>query len=131
MVIASLSPAKRQNTATAKQERHNTTTLASSEMPKCKPSADKKKQNLVNTHDDLIDVLKLSVLSGLSFYIYCRHKWCMTMGSLLAPPEMILPCETQCYIYDGSYKKSYCLLFIVRPLISWRAGVSTTKCQLI
>ena len=35
----------------------------------------------------------------------------MTMGSLLAPPEMILPCETQCYICDGSYKK------IILPVI--------------
>ena len=28
----------------------------------------------------------------------------MAMGSLLAPPEMILPCEAQCFVCDESYR---------------------------
>ena len=28
----------------------------------------------------------------------------MAMGSLLAPLEMILPCETQCFVCDESYQ---------------------------
>ena len=60
--------------------------------------------NRANAHSDLIDVLHISTLAGLGC-IHCRHEWFMAMGYLSAPPEVLLPCNTQCYICDKSYEK--------------------------
>ena len=52
-------------------------------IPCCPLSADKKKQNFISAHDDLIDVLNLSVLPDLGC-IHCRHEWYMAMvGGIL------------------------------------------------
>ena len=60
----------------------------------CPLTRAQKERNRTMAHHDMIDVLNLSCLPGLGC-IHCRSEWFMAMGHLSAPPEMMLPCETQ------------------------------------
>ena len=65
-----------------------------------------KQNNLTMSVNDLLDSLSLYTLPGFGC-IHCRSEWFMSMGELLAPPEMMMPCETQCYVCDGEYKTQF------------------------
>ena len=54
----------------------------------------RKNNNMVNSFNDLIDLLILVCLSGLGC-IHCQYDRFLASGNLVAPPEIILPCLTQ------------------------------------
>ena len=60
-------------------------------------STQHKCDNMVEVYDDSIDVLNLFCLSNFAC-IYCHSEWFFASGELLAPPEIMLLCFTQCQV---------------------------------
>ena len=62
--------------------------------------------NIIDAHNNLLDVLRLYCLPGFGC-IHCRREYFMATGELSPPPEIILGCVTQCFVCDKSYKRYF------------------------
>ena len=60
-------------------------------------SSSEKRANVIGAYNDIIDVLHLYFLPGFGC-IHCRCEWFMSTGRLECYPEVMLPCETQCFV---------------------------------
>ena len=60
-------------------------------------SSSEKRDNIIGAYNDIIDVLHLYFLPGFGC-IHCRCEWFMSTGQLECYPEVMLPCETQCFV---------------------------------
>jgi hypothetical protein len=87
--ITSKSPEKRKRT-TANQER-------------CPLNATQKHNNVVQAFGDLLEVLSFYFLPGLGC-AHCRAEWYMASGVLEPHPEVMLPCNNQCFVCDDERK---------------------------
>ena len=112
--ITSRSPDKRQST-TANRDR-------------CPLTATQKYNNIVSAFNDLIKVLSIYFLPGLGC-VHCRVEWYMARGVLEPYPEVMLPCNSQCYVCDagrrdknGKAKPQYILPIIYQGALDFLAS---------
>ena len=64
--------------------------------------------NVVQSYDDVIDILNLKCLPDLGC-VHTRIECYLQCGFTSCPPPIVLPCQTQCHVLNGSCQKHYFL----------------------